>query len=326
LNYVPGDVVPNGVIAPVSAAGTVCFYSQSDTDLVVDIAGWFSGTAFLGVTPQRLVDTRDGTGAPLARVTAAAPLVISVAGLNVTDSFGFASNVPSDVSAVALNMTVVNPPRSGFLTVWPCDTARPLASNVNYTASQIVANGVIAPVSAQGTVCVYSQSPTDVVVDLAGWFSQTAFTGTTPTRLVDTRDGTGGQTGRVTSSAPIEVPVHGLSLMVDGLTQQVPGTATAAALNVTIVDPLRSGFATVWPCSAARPLASNLNFVKGQIVANNVVAPIGDSGSICVFTSVSANVIVDISGWFSGDATNAFVGSTPVRFVDTRDALGPIPQ
>jgi len=189
-----------------------------------------------------------------------------------------------------------------------------------------VANGVIAPVSADGTICIYSLVSTDVVVDLAGWFADSAFNGAIPTRLVDTRNGIGGRTGRLTPSTPIEVQVHGLILNVDGTDQLVPDTATAAALNVTIVDPLGAGFATVWPCSAERPVASNLNFVSGQVVANNVIAPIDSDGSICVYTNNSSHVVVDISGWFGGDVSNAFVGSTPVRFIDTRSALGPPPR
>jgi hypothetical protein len=41
LNYLAGQTVPNAVIAPVSATGTVCFYSLRQADIVVDINGWF---------------------------------------------------------------------------------------------------------------------------------------------------------------------------------------------------------------------------------------------------------------------------------------------
>jgi len=200
-----------------------------------------------------------------------------------------------------------------------------LASNVNYTAGQIVPNGVIAPVSADGKVCIYSLAPTDIIVDLAGWFPGDAFTAATPQRLVDTRDGTGWQQGKLTPTGQLNVPVHGQTLSVSGNSAQVPLSATAAALNVTIVNPESAGFATVWPCSAARPLASNLNFVSGQVVANNVIAPIGDQGSVCFYTNVPSDIIVDIAGYFSGDAGNQFVGSTPKRYIDTRSSLGPAP-
>ena len=41
------------------------------------------------------------------------------------------------------------------------------------------------------------------------------------------------------------------------------------------------------------------------------------------YTNVPSNIIVDIAGYFSGTGTNAFVGSTPKRFLDTRDGTGP---
>ena len=320
LNYVAGDVVPNGVLAPIGSNGKVCLYSLVDTDLVVDVAGWFEGDAFVGATPLRLRDTRE-----TSRVTSAQELVLQVADIDASTADGSATRVPADVGAVALNVTVVSPDSAGFVTVYPCGT-RPLASNVNYTAGQIVPNGVIAPVSANGEVCIYSLAPTDIIVDLAGWFPGDAFTAATPQRLVDTRDGTGGQQGKLIPTGQLNVPVHGQTLSVSGNSAQVPLSATAAALNVTIVNPERAGFATVWPCSAERPLASNLNFVSGQVVANNVIAPIGDQGSVCFYTNVPSDIIVDIAGYFSGDAGNQFVGSTPKRYIDTRSSLGPVPE
>jgi hypothetical protein len=329
LNFVAGSVVPNGVVASLGSQGSVCLYSSSETDIIVDVAGWFEGDAFFGATPKRLADTRDATGGPAGQLVPTNPLEISISNLSVSDSLGFAAVVPSNLNAVALNVTVVNPAAAGFITVYPCDVARPLSSNVNYIAGQVVANGVISPVSADGKVCFFSSVATDLVVDLAGWFAQSTadtFVGATPLRLVDTRDGTGGQLGKLDPTSQLKVLIRGESLSVSGVSRQIPTSAIAAALNVTIVNPDASGFATVWPCSAARPLASNLNFVAGQVVANNVVAPIGNDGDVCFFTNVPADIIVDVSGYFVGESGNTFVGSTPERFVDSRGGIGPEPS
>ncbi|MFT6436958.1 MAG: hypothetical protein ACJAVI_005032 [Candidatus Azotimanducaceae bacterium] len=326
LNFVAGDVRPNGVIASVGVQGSVCLYSLTETDLIVDVAGWFVGSAFTGATPQRLVDTRDGTGAQAGKLTASAPLSIIVTNLQVTSALGSSTVIPATIDAVALNVTVVNPESAGFITVYPCDVARPLSSNVNYSAGQVVANGVISPVSADGTVCIFTQSPSDIVVDLAGWLptsTPSSFTGVTPKRLVDTRDGTGGQQGKLTPAGQLSVAVHAVTVSASGSTLTIPVTATAAALNVTIVNPEGAGFATVWPCSADRPLASNLNFGVGNVVANNVIAPIDSNGEVCFYTNVASDIIVDIAGYFSGTGADAFVGSTPKRFLDTRDGTGP---
>jgi uncharacterized protein YegL len=323
LNFVAGDVVPNGVIAPIGQNGSVCLYSQTATDLIVDVAGWFEGEAFAGATPQRLVDTRDGTGGQLGQLVPSNPLVVQATGITATTAAGSVTTIPSGAGTVALNLTVVNPSGPGFITAYPCDAARPLASNVNYVGGQVVANGVIAPVSASGQVCLYSSVATDIIVDLAGWFPGEQFTGATPKRFVDTRDGTGAPLGKLSPDGQLSVLVQGAILNVNGNDAQVPLFAAAAALNVTVVNPEAAGFVTVWPCSAARPNASNLNFVPSQTVANNVVAPIGDQGNVCFYASQNTDIIVDVSGYFMGESGNQFVGAAPKRFVDTRDGTGP---
>ena len=58
----------------------------------------------------------------------------------------------------------------------------------------------------------------------------------------------------------------------------------------------------------------------------NVIARIGDQGIVCFYTSTSSDIIVDIAGYFSGEAGNQFVGSTPKRYIDTRSSLGPVPE
>ena len=96
------------------------------------------------------------------------------------------AGVPADASGVVLNLTSADPGGNGFLTVFPCGTARPTASNLNVRPGANRANLVIVAPGDDGTVCVFSSAPTDVVVDVFGWM-RGAFDGLTPTRLFDTR-------------------------------------------------------------------------------------------------------------------------------------------
>jgi hypothetical protein len=189
-----------------------------------------------------------------------------------------------------------------------------------------VANGVVASLG-QGAICIFSNQESDVLVDVLGWFvpknGSVPYVGAVPQRLVDSRNAIGGPTGLVTPSTPRSVPVRGVTLMVNGAPQQVPADATAVALNVTMTETKDGGYATVWPCGTTRPEASNVNFTAGATVANGVIAPIGADGSVCVFTSANAHLIVDIGGWFTGGAAPSFVGNVPKRLVDTRNAIGP---
>jgi hypothetical protein len=162
-----------------------------------------------------------------------------------------------------------------------------------------------------------------------GWFTAGAgsppYVGSVPLRLVDTRLAIGGPRGVVTPRTPKAVPVRGVTVVVDGVAQRVPADATAVALNVTMTDARGDGFATVWPCGTPRPEASNVNFARGSTVANGVVAPIGSDGSVCVYTSASSDLLVDIAGWFTGGVEPAFTGNVPKRLVDTRNNIGPAP-
>lgn len=311
INFVAGDTIANGVIAPLGAEGAACLYSSVDTDVVVDVAGWFEEGTYLGATPTRLVDTRYGLGAPQGQTTTAAPIQVPVAGLPVSSALGAATAVPDTVGAVALNVTTVNPAGPGFVTVWPCEEARPNASNLNFTAGQIIANGVIAPAGRSGTVCAFSSAATDLIVDLAGWFPGSGFTGLTPTRLLDTRQATGPiAAGGV---AEVDLGAAGLGL---------PADVTAVALNVTVTETQGPGFITVWPCAQGRPNASNLNYLAGQTIANNVLTSPGASSKICLFASAATHAIVDIAGWVNGDGSEStFTGIQPTRIGDTRTGL-----
>ncbi len=182
VNYMrAGAVEPNGVVVPVDQSGDVCISSLVETDVVVDVAGWFDS----GLKPAtgRLFDTRDS-----ARVMPGVPLRV-----DVLNRFG----VPATGAiGVALNVTAVNPVAAGYLRVWPCASPEPETSSVNYMrAGAVEPNGVVVPVIGTGEVCVSSLVETDVVVDVAGWFDS-GVRGASGARIVDTRYGVGPIPGR----------------------------------------------------------------------------------------------------------------------------------
>ncbi len=126
--------------------------------------------------------------ANIARVVMSAATRLP-AGSTTTVKVAGVGGVPAGATAVSLNLTVTNPRTPGFLTTYPCDEPRPLASNVNFTSDNTVAGAAIVPVAADGTVCVYTSAATHLVVDVMGSFSGTdAYIRAGPTRLADTRE------------------------------------------------------------------------------------------------------------------------------------------
>jgi hypothetical protein len=79
--------------------------------------------------------------------------------------------VRSDATAVVMNVTVTGTTSAGFATVWPCDAGRPTVSNLNFRAGDTVPNLVSVKLSAAGTVCIFADATTDVLADVAGFFT-----------------------------------------------------------------------------------------------------------------------------------------------------------
>ena len=77
---------------------------------------------------------------------------------------------PANASAVVLTVTVTQPVAAGFVTVFPCGTPQPLASNVNFAPGATVANTVVSGVGTAGRVCLFTNVDTDLVVDVNGYF------------------------------------------------------------------------------------------------------------------------------------------------------------
>lgn len=135
------------------------------------------------------------------------------------------------------------------------------------------------------------------------------FVASPPFRAYDTQDE--GPGGRLAA---------GTSRLVD---TQLPDGATAALVNLTIADPVGSGYLKAWVPGGARPETSSVNADPGSIVANAAIVPLDADGRFIVETSVAARVIVDVMGAFvpSGGAAAAgrFVPLPSVRVVDTRE-------
>ena len=190
LNFRSGQTVPNAVITPVSANGDVCFYVFGSTDLIADINGYFPGGAgFVATEPVRVADTRPGAAQGLRTVTKQRIGGNTTLQLQLTNLPG-GITPSSGIGAVSLNVTAVNTTANqfgGYVTTYPCGTI-PDVSSLNFVSNQIVPNAVIAPLSANGTICFYAYGRTDLIVDLNGYFPTGAgFVPVNPKRLFDTR-------------------------------------------------------------------------------------------------------------------------------------------
>lgn len=276
LNYQPDrGATPNQVTVAVSG-GQVCVLSQQDVDLVIDVAGWWlpAGDSEFGADQQRLWDTRTQGGGAAGSV-----LVLDLATLSAGRP---------DVTGVSVNLTTTDSTGAGFLTGYDCDTARPLASNVNFTRGITTANhATLALRSSSRRLCVYASNATDIVVDLTGWWvtgsgQRTLRTLAVPDRSLDTRE-PGARTGRLVPGGT--VTIH-------------PPLARSLFVNVTADAAIGPGYIAVFPCSVGWQGTSTVNFRPGVPVAN--AALVDATSGVCARSNTSVELIFDVFGEATG--------------------------
>ena len=267
---------------------------------------------FVAVAPCRVVDTRRPAG----------PFGGQALEGDSSRSFAIpqgACGIPGTAQAYSLNVTAVPNGPLGFLTLWPTGQAQPRVSTLNSWDGDVVANAAIVPAGAGGAVSVYVTSRADVILDINGYFDASAgaaFYTAPPCRVVDTRrpaDLLGGPSLVGGRSRDFPVPYSPCG---------IPPGAGAYAMNVTALPAQTLGFLTVWPTGEERPFVSTLNSWAGQPVANAAIVQAGSNGSVSVYVTDAAGVILDASGYFAAPGNPgalSFYPVTPCRVGDTRN-------
>jgi len=171
LNAVTGTTTANAAIVPAGTGGAIDVFATNDTDLVVDINGYFApfatgGLSLYALPPCRVIDTRNPPGSQPFSGTR---------DVNVTGSGCGAS---AAALAFVLNATVVPPAPLGYLTLWAQGGSQPSVSSLNAVDGKITGNLAIVPtftscsfLCSPGSVSAYATSSTHLVLDLFGYFA-----------------------------------------------------------------------------------------------------------------------------------------------------------
>jgi hypothetical protein len=281
LNHAVGRPLPNLVTVDVSISRRVCFYAHAATNLVVDLQARYDEDAsggFTGVSPTRIHDTRTASPVPTG-----GEIRVKVTGT---------AGVPANASAVSLNLTSDRSSTSGYLSVWPCDTPRPVVSSVNYVAGSPSSNAVLVPVPPSGEVCIYSHVRSDVIVDVFGYAGPTGarYDGISPIRVLDTRSG-GGPAG-VFQTVPVTVVGPGAA----------PVGTTSVVLTVTATEPRAPGYVSAFACAAPPAPGQETSVVNvnlGETRSAHVTVPVGPDGRVCLRGSPSTHLLVDLVGAYA---------------------------
>ncbi len=342
-------VTPSGVTATSFSFTTPAQTAGYDQVRVTAVAGASALTAAAGyiysglgsyipLTPFRVLDTRSGLCGIHTCGSLGTGQTLSLQVTGYTDA-RTGGSVPTNATAVVLNVLAVNGSSSSLLTVYPSGTGRPLASNLNFNAHVNVANLVTVALGqtdvsdAQREVNIYNAMGTlNAVVDVEGYFVPQAssnpageFHAIAPLRVCDTRAGqpaNGCNLGHSTDNRlgpgqVMRVNVSGIPSGVSGSPASIPtnGSAGAAVLNLTAVAGSQATWLSVVPtesngtCLTSFPGSSTINVSAGAVLANRVMVPLGPghgggpSTDVCVYNAAGTiNVVLDAGGWFGSSS------------------------
>ena len=309
-NFAPNEILNNVFTVGLGNDGAFKIFATSNTDVVVDVTGYYAPPSAQGLyfhplpQPLRLLDTRAGQqgcftpGAPLAGGADTLQLGVATCG-GVT--------IPAAARALVGNATTVNPQAGGYLTLFPADAARPLAASSNYGAGQVMNAPFTVGLSVAGAFKMYTTATTELVIDVAGYYSTEAndvngqgllFTPLPqPIRLLETR---AAFTGCYTPSAPLGAGST-RNQQARGTCSGVTVAQTARAIvgNATVVGPSLSGYLTFWPNGAVQPLVAASNYQAGQIFNRHCTVGLGVDGMFNIFTTAQTELVIDVSGFFA---------------------------
>ena len=224
-------------------------------------------------------------------------------------------SAPADTGAVALGLTTSRPVGAGYVTLYPCGTAPPKVSSINFVAGQTRSAQAIVRLNPDRRLCARASVATNIRISSQGSFVPPApatdtFRFLAPARLRDT-------------AATNKVVDHTITLSEPTL-----GGADidGAAITVTIDRPSAAGGVTVYDCdkAAAVPAAVNLSFMRGETAAGALYVPVSATNTICIRVRIAAGstfrLIVDRTGVFTADGAGAFfVPAQAKRMLDTRN-------
>ena len=291
VNFSPGTTEPNEVIAKHSTDGHICVYASATVDVLVDVVGFVGdGSPYTPIDPERYANSKntktfDGLFADTGPVAGGTFWKIKIADRGA---------IPASATSVVANVTVTGPTGPGNLRVYPCTPDIPGASALNYTPGLTRPNELVAKLSDDGYLCIWTKATAHVLVDAVGYIEEaTGYTPIEPTRYAHsanttTFDGQFAATGPIAGETfwKIQITDRGV----------IPAGTTTVVANVTVTNPAANGNLRVYPCTPEIPGASALNYTPGMTRPNELVAKLSDTGHLCIWTKATTDIIVDVVG------------------------------
>jgi len=160
LNAYSGGAVANAAIVPAAANGDISVYVSDDSDLVIDVNGYFAppgahALSLYTTTPCRALDTR-----PYNTFDGDDQVIVQ----------GSPCPVPKSAQAYVFNATVIPQGPLGYLSLWADSEPEPLVSTLNAYDGAVTSNMAIVP-TVNGMIDAFASDMTDLLLDLTSYFA-----------------------------------------------------------------------------------------------------------------------------------------------------------
>jgi hypothetical protein len=323
VSYTPGHTVRNLFYGSLSSSGqlTLTNHGTAPVDLMAAAQGYLvsptaaeAGGTFVSVTPQRIADTRYGTGGvPATPVPAGGSITFAATGVGGIPANG----VPAVVESVAAS----SPTATGLLSVYPAGGTDPGNAGVNFNGGDSQDNDLTAPLvsavspTGQETITNHSSGTVDVIVSVMGYYQAptlpnapesvtAAISGSTATLNWNAPNGDG---GAAVTSYTVTASPDSATVTVSGATDAatLSGLANAASdvFRVTATNAVGSGIANTY---------SPPNVITGRVVAPNAAATPVVGDLITIFPNAdSASGTPTVIGTATTDASGYWSFTVP---------------
>ena len=163
LNALIGTVTANAAILPAGVNGNISVFATDDTDLVIDINGYFAGAGNGGLSlytlvPCRALDTRNAAGSQ------------PFTGTVDVDPNASGCGLLAAAQAYIVNATAIPDGPLTYLSLWADGQPEPFVSTLNAFDGAITSNMAIVP-TANGSIDAFASNATDLILDLSGYFA-----------------------------------------------------------------------------------------------------------------------------------------------------------
>lgn len=259
------------------------------------------------VSSPVVLDTRSGVGATGERGEA------STTTFTVTGG-----DVPTTgVSSVVMRVSLLKPTEPTFAVLWPDGQPRPGTTMISAGAGEQISTTVVVKLGPLGKVSVYNGAgKVHVVAEVQGYFTGAqgatggGYFSVTPTRVVDTRNGTGTTTGTIPAGGSRTVTLTG------GV---IPTGANAAVVNLLVPGAAEPGWLDAGPGTTLKRAV--FNYEAGSTQSSVVLAL--DDGKVTLRNRGPnpINLVILAEGYF-GKVSNQGAGYRDLtkRLLNTRTA------